>query len=104
MTRSALLCASGIGDGLLMMIVAHHLRKCRLNPTVFHDGAENLSLLFEEHTFKSHVPLEELESYDTVIVENDNSKRAWDLFRLRDQGKMGQVRFIFPTPSKNFKE
>lgn len=104
MTRSALLCASGIGDGILMMIVAHHLKKCGLNPTVFHDGAKDLSLLFEKHTFKRHVPLEELESYDTVIVENDNSKRAWDLFRLRDQGKMGHVRFIFPTPSKNFKE
>ena len=104
MTRSALLCASGIGDGLLMMIVAHHLKKCRLNPTIFHDRAEDLSLLFEDHTFKGHVPIEELENYDTVIVENDNSKRAWDLFRLRDQGKMGHVRFIFPTPSKNFKE
>jgi heptosyltransferase-3 len=104
MTRSALLCASGIGDGLLMMIVAHHLKKLGFNPTVFHDGAEDLALLFEEHTFERHVPIEELESYDAVIVENDNSKRAWDLFRLRDQGKMGQVRFIFPTPSKNFKK
>ncbi len=104
MTRSAVLCASGIGDGLLMMIVACHLKKRGCNPTVFHDSAKELSLLFKEHTFKRHAPLEELENYDTVIVENDNSKRAWDLFRLRDQGRMGQLRFIFPTPSTCFKQ
>lgn len=104
MTRSALLCASGIGDGLLMMIVAHHLKKCRMHPTVFHDSAEILTPLFEEHSFMQHCSLEALEDFDTVIVENDNSKRAWDLFRLRDQGKMEHVRFLFPTPSPNFKE
>ncbi|MCB1109963.1 MAG: glycosyltransferase family 9 protein [Chlamydiia bacterium] len=104
MTRSALLCASGIGDGLLMMIVAHHLKKRGLSPTVFHDSAEALAPLFEEHTFQKHVPPEVLESYDHVIVENDHSKRAWDLFRLRDQGKMQHVRFIFPTASSKFKE
>lgn len=104
MTRSALVCASGIGDGLLMMIVAHHLKKLGMHPTIFHDHAETLKGLFENHTFQTHIPIEELEAFDTVIVENDNSKRAWDLFRLRDQGKMGHVRFIFPTKSSNFKE
>ncbi|MCB1106904.1 MAG: glycosyltransferase family 9 protein [Chlamydiia bacterium] len=104
MTSSALLCASGIGDGLLMMIVARHLKKCGLDPTIFHDHAETLSPLFEGYLFKKHVPLDKLKTFKTIIVQNDNSKRAWDLFDMRNQGKMDQVRFIFPTPSKNFKE
>jgi heptosyltransferase-3 len=108
MIRSALLCASGIGDGLLMMIVAHHLKKSRMNPTVFHSSHSFLSPLFEEHHFEDHIPLEilekKLEEFDHVFVENDNSERAWHLFRLRDLGKLKHVRFIFPTKSKNFKE
>lgn len=108
MKKAALLCASGIGDGLLMMIGAHHLKLAGYLPTIFHDAAKDLSLLFESDTFIPHVPLEDLESilnqYDQVIVENDNSERAWHIFRLRKKGKLKHVTFFFPTDSKNIQE
>lgn len=108
MKKAALLCASGIGDGLLMMIGAHHLKLAGYTPTIFHDAAKDLSLLFESDTFIPHVPLEDLESilnqYDQVIVENDNSERAWHLFRLRKKGKLKHVKIFFPTDSENIKE
>ena len=96
---SALLCASGIGDGLLMMIVGHHLKKLGCNPTIFHESASMLAPLFKGHTFQKPPPLDELSAFDQVILENDNSKRAWDLFRLRDQGKMSHLRVVFPSRS-----
>lgn len=105
MKEAALLCASGIGDGLLMMIGAHHLKLGGYTPKIFHDAAKDLSLLFESHTFTPHVPLENLEEellkYEQVIIENDNSERAWHLFRLREMGKLKHITFFFPTPSKN---
>jgi len=108
MKEAALLCASGIGDGLLMMIGAHHLKLGGYTPKIFHDAAKDLSLLFESHTFTPHVPLEaleaELQKYERVIVENDNSARAWHLFKLREEGKLKHVIFFFPTPSKNWRE
>lgn len=108
MKTAALLCATGIGDGLLMMIGAHHLKLAGYTPTIFHDAAEDLSLLFESHTFAPHVSLKDLEEnlnkYDRVIVENDNSTRAWHLFKLREKGKLKHVNFFFPVPSKNMKK
>lgn len=108
MRPAALLCASGIGDGLLMMIGAHHLKCAGFAPTIYHDAAKDLSLLFEEDAFLPHVPLETLEKelyqYERVLVENDNSERAWHLFKLRKQGKLNHVTFFFPTPSRNFLE
>lgn len=104
MKQAAILCASGIGDGLLMMIAAHHLKKAGYVPTIFHDNAKVLSSLFENYKFLPHLPLKwmekELEVFDSVIVENDNSKRAWHLFDLRDQGKLSHMTVFFPTPSK----
>ncbi|MDJ0652435.1 MAG: glycosyltransferase family 9 protein [Simkaniaceae bacterium] len=108
MKKAALLCASGLGDGLLMMIGAYHLKLAGYLPTIFHDAAKDLSLLFESDTFISHVPIEDLESilnqYDRVIVENDNSARAWHLFSLQNKGKLKQMTFFFPTHSKNMKK
>lgn len=108
MKPAAILCASGIGDGLLMMIGAHHLKMAGYEPTIFHDSAKDLSLLFEEETFLPHVPLEDLETtlkaFDRVLIENDNSERAWFLFNLRTKGKLNNLTFFFPTPSENMQE
>ena len=104
MSGSALVCASGIGDGLLMMIVAHHLKKKGLSPTIFHDKANALSPLFPSHTFKAHQPIESLKHFDLILVENDHSKRAWDLFRKREESALPQIKFLFPTQSPLFKK
>lgn len=108
MKEAAILCASGIGDGLLMMIAAHHLKKAGYVPKIFHDACKILKPLFQEDDFYPHVPLDDLEKvlekYEKVLVENDNSERAWHLFRLRDQGKLPHLSFMFPTPSKHMQE
>jgi ADP-heptose:LPS heptosyltransferase len=105
MRPAAILCASGIGDGLLMMIGAHHLKCAGFVPTIYHDKAHILSPLFEKAHFLPHVSLEELEEtlkkYDHVVIENDNSTRAWRLFELRKKGKLKNLTFFFPTPSAN---
>lgn len=108
MKEAALLCASGIGDGLLMMIGAHHLRLAGYRPTIFHQAAKDLSLLFESHTLCPHIPLDDLEArlnqYKRVIVQNDHSARAYQLFKLREEGRLTNLSFFFPTPSKNIRE
>ena len=106
MKRGAVLCASGIGDGLLMMIAAHHLKKCGYSVTIFHNVGKELSLLFEGAEFLPHPPLEALEntlkSFDRILVENDHSARAYYLFNLRDN--LPQLAFFFPTPSSQMLE
>ena len=104
MKKAALLCASGIGDGLLMMIGAHHLKEAGYHPTIYHAHAKDLSLLFEEDTFAPHPPLDELQkalaSYELVLIENDHSERAFFLADIRKKGKLKSALFLFPTPSK----
>jgi len=100
MKRAALLCASGLGDGLLMMIAAHHLKKGGYHVTLFHDAAMELSPLFEGVDFAIHPPLEGLEAtlktFDRVLVENDNSARAWHLFSRREA--LPELSFFFSNP------
>lgn len=104
MKKSALLGASGIGDGLLMMIGAHHFKLAGYRTTVFHDAANDLSLLFNSDAFAHHLPLENLENalsqYDRVMVQNDHSARAFHLFNLREKKNLKNVTFFFPTDSK----
>ncbi|NGX51504.1 MAG: hypothetical protein K1060chlam2_01371, partial [Chlamydiae bacterium] len=99
MKRAAILSASGIGDGLLMMIAAHHLKECGYLVTLFHDAKEELSPLFEGVNFALHPPIETLErtlkDFDRILVENDNSARAWHLFGVRKT--LPQLSFFFPT-------
>lgn len=89
-----------------MMVAAHHLRKGGYAPTIFHDHHKELSLLFEGYPFAPYPDnLEEtLRNFDRVIVENDNSKRAWDLFALRDAKKLTNLTFFFPTPCRKMVE
>lgn len=78
--------ASGIGDGLLMMIVAHHAKLNGFDVTVSRHPVESL---FPDIAFSD-------KDAEIQIVQNDNSKRCWDLLRNRPNG----TRFFFPRPSK----
>jgi len=101
---AAIICAEGIGDGLLMMIVAHQLKKEGYEVTIFHNLVKELSLLFEGFNFIFHPPLisleKDLKPFSKVIVENDHSERAYLLFSLREEGKLNNLIFFFPTPSQ----
>lgn len=101
MKRAAVLCASGIGDGLLMMIAAHHLKKKGYVVTIFHEATTTLSPLFEHAHFSPYPPLRHLTAtlkpFDRILVQNDHSERSWHLFKERKV--LPQLSFFFPIPS-----
>lgn len=108
MKKAAIICAQGLGDGLLMMIVAHHMHQAHYKTVLFHDHVKHLSPLFKNVSISPHPPLESLkemlQDFDKVIIENDHSKRAYALAKLRrDSRREGWV-FFFPTPSPLFQE
>ncbi|MCH9614170.1 MAG: hypothetical protein SP1CHLAM54_11860 [Chlamydiia bacterium] len=78
--------ASGIGDGLLMMIVAHHAKKSGHDVII---APHPVSPLFPEYTFSD-------EDSDITIIQNDNSGRCWDI--LKHRGK--DIHFFFPKFTK----
>ena len=82
-----------------MMITANQLKKAGKQVTVYHDLHETLKPLFPEHTIVPYPEnlLEHFTKYDQVIVENDNSAKAWELMRNRDL--LGNLTFFYPTPS-----
>ncbi|MEX0961910.1 MAG: glycosyltransferase family 9 protein [Simkaniaceae bacterium] len=96
----ALLSASGIGDALLMMIAYHNLEQRGFEPTFFHEKAEALSFLFPLRRIKK--PSSCYAGFDFILIENDNSKRAWDLFRIREN--LPSMHVFFPSPCRAKKE
>lgn len=108
MRKAAIVCAQGLGDALLMMIVAHQFKLSGYQPTVFHNHAKELTSLFKDVCILPHPSLDQLEetltSFEHVIIENDHSKRAYDLFGLREEKKLNNLTFFFPTASPKFQE
>ena len=95
--KTAILCASGIGDGLLMMIAGHHLQEAGKDVTIFHSKAPALAPLFPHATFKLYPNnYDFLTDFDRVFVQNDNSKLVWDLMRLREAGSLNNLVVIHP--------
>ncbi len=103
MKQAAILCAQGIGDALLMMITSYQLKNQGYTVTFYHMKSTELSHLFSGTIFKPYPKLDEYEkvfaSNNLVIVENDNSERAWKLFSLREKNLLNNLVFFFPTQS-----
>lgn len=80
MKKAAVLPALGIGDGLLMMIASHHLKKAGYHVTTFHAKLSELSSWFPGHAFSSeeHPRFEE---FDLIVAENDNSAKIQSLLK-----------------------
>ena len=103
--RVAILSATGIGDALLMMIAAHQLAEAGDEVTLFHDGHPLISPLFNTKVTFDIYPTKAFSPYcqfDLVILENDNSKRAYQFFDIRQQFKESYV--LFHKPSNMQKE
>jgi hypothetical protein len=77
--KAAVIPCKGIGDALLMMITSHHLRLHGFEVTTFHPALSELSEWFPGHTFQPEASLDKLQTYDLVVVENDNSPRIQEL-------------------------
>lgn len=91
--KATVICASGFGDGLLMMIAARRLQEVGYDVTVQSDAHTMLAPLFDGVAIQ---PFSGIDGYDKIVVENDNSKRCWDILEKRPAG----CHFIFPTLSK----
>lgn len=108
MKKAAIICANGLGDALLMMIVAHQLKQAGYAPTLFHNHEKELSPLFKEISIRPHPPIHEIEEtlvpFGQIIVQNDHSERAHHLFSLRKLKKCPRLIGFFPTPSHEYKE
>ncbi|MBS0620046.1 MAG: hypothetical protein JSS61_01120 [Verrucomicrobia bacterium] len=94
----AILPALGIGDGLLMLIAAHHLRSNGFAPTLFHADLPQLAPFFPGFTFE--VAPTALETFDQILVENDNSPHTRALIALREEGKLPGLAIYYPTYSE----
>jgi heptosyltransferase III len=97
---TAVLCAGGLGDGLLMMITANGAKKSGRAVTIYHNLHKILSPLFPTFSILPYPGelIKELQAFDQIIVENDNSARAWDIMENRHHLK--NCCFFFPTPSR----
>ncbi len=77
MQTAAVLPALGIGDALLMMIASHQLKKEGYQVTTYHAFLPELASWFPGHDIKRPPAqqdlIEALNSYDLILVENDNS-------------------------------
>ncbi len=101
MKQAAIYPATGIGDTILMMIAADSLYSAGYSVTCFHHLADEIKPLFKNIIFKK--PLspnkQNCSPYDLILIQNDNSKRAFDFFELREKNKELNIVFCFPKSS-----
>jgi hypothetical protein len=98
--RAAIIPSKGIGDALLMMIAAKALKKQDIEVTIFHPHLHQLQAWFVGQHFKSHYTLEELDKFDLVIAENDNSNTITELITYAKNNDNLVVSIFYPTYKK----
>lgn len=98
--KIAIFCANGIGDFLLMTLVANNAQK-EHEVTIFHQNHHLFEHLFP-HLKKAHPEKVDLKEFDLILVQNDNSNQAFELAKLRDQGL--PIIFLCYKPSPLLKE
>jgi heptosyltransferase-3 len=84
----AIICAEGIGDGLITSIAAHNLRKQGHLVTLF---SPHLHLFGSYLEPGNYLPLpqnfeEALKSFDAIILQFEDSKKAKEILSLRKKG------------------
>jgi hypothetical protein len=72
----AVVCAGGIGDALLMQIAAAHLRKMGRKVVLFSNHLDALRAWFPESQFAKQPLPEELEDFDAIVLQHDNTEKA----------------------------
>jgi hypothetical protein len=78
--RIAVVCAAGIGDGLLMQIAACHLQRLGFETTTFSNPLLPLANWFPSFALKRQPPLEQIEEifapFDAILLQHDNTPKA----------------------------
>lgn len=104
----AILSAKGIGDALLMMICAYQFYEKGYKVTFFHPGYELLKPLFPWANLLPYPQAQDLadhsHQYECIIMQNDNSSYAYELFQLRRESRIDNLLVFFSKPSKEYLE
>lgn len=97
--KAHILPARGIGDALLMQIVAYRLAQEGYEVITYHSALQELKGWFEHGLFFPSFSLDHLpfSKEDMIIVENDNSNRCKRLVELRHEGLLPHVHMLYPT-------
>lgn len=98
----AVVCASGIGDALITSIASHHLHTLGHTVTTFHRHLPSFGRWLEPGSYQ---PLEEnalslLHSFDAVLLQHDNTPKAYQIVSLR---KTGLPIYVFYTTYRETK-
>lgn len=97
LNSAAVIPCRGIGDALLMMVASNHLRQAGILTTTFHPMLPQLKDWFVGHTLTPSYSIDDLKSFDLVIVENDNSKEIETLRHLYQSGQIKRLAIFYPT-------
>lgn len=87
MTKIAIVCAAGIGDALITSIAAHSLKKKDFHVAIFSPHLMHFGNWLEEGDYLPYAKdWEELRKFDAVLLQHDNTQRAYSIVSLREKG------------------
>ena len=85
--KFAVVCASGIGDALLMLIASNHLQKLQVEVFTFSNHLTSLQEWFPHFQFHLQPPLDQIEEifapFDAIVLQHDNTPKAKLIRNLR---------------------
>lgn len=94
--KVAIICATGIGDGLIMMTAAAYLQAQAYLVTIFHDKFAALSKLFPMLYQWNTYSRERITQFNLIIVQYDGSHVSHEILDLRLHKTFPQVIMFFP--------
>ena len=103
--KAAVISREGLGDGLLMMIVAHHLKNFGYDVTFFHKRLHELKKFFKGYEFlkiSNKDIFKIFEKFDLIIIEHYTNEIIKKLIKNRENFKKLYV--IYPTCSKKLQK
>ena len=104
MKKAGIICASGIGDGIIMMIAVHHLEKKGYSVTLFHNRMHELKPFFPNCEFLQQPKdnfNEAFSNFDLLILQMDNSPSARELQKMRRTSTIEHLHVLYPTYVKS---
>ena len=97
--KFAVVCAPGIGDGLILHIASHSLVQMGFEVATFHDHLGGFGQWLKGYTFAKQREIDELlPSFDALILQHDNTPKAK---KIRESGKEVYCFFGSHLPSKH---
>jgi len=92
--KIAIITAEGLGDGLQMMIAAHHLKAKGHSAVVYNKHLPGFQGCFKGFEFKYPFNLSDINSHDCILLEHDNSHKAREIAASLKKSPLKKVIFI----------